>query len=171
MCPPKFVPAHHVGQFHDVPALTNVLPGWTGRAALKCSALNVWSGAPSGHIICFYFIYDFFVKKKIIILIKMSCGKYKWKALWKCKRMVFMLCWYLRLLNYPSFNLHLGTKNLLRAHEIPICAPAGHIKFFWMWICGIKRHHHNRPWTVVVQQNYFQQSVGIHYAVDDGKWF
>ena len=23
------------GEFHDVPALTNVLPGWTGRAALN----------------------------------------------------------------------------------------------------------------------------------------
>ena len=29
--PTKFVPAWRAGEFHDVPALTSVLPVWTGR--------------------------------------------------------------------------------------------------------------------------------------------
>ena len=33
--PPKCVPGHRAGALHDVPAQANVLPGWTGRAALN----------------------------------------------------------------------------------------------------------------------------------------
>ena len=38
------VPASWAGKFHDVPALTNVLPGWTGWAVLN---VQPWYRGPT----------------------------------------------------------------------------------------------------------------------------
>ena len=49
--------------------------------------------------------YDFFSWKFIFKKFRLPCIWYHWKGLWKCRRMMFVSCWYLdNPPSYSSFN-------------------------------------------------------------------
>ena len=75
---------------------------------------NLWSGVPSGHICCFWLklIHIWFSVKSVSKRVN-CCVWYHWKAFWKCKRVVVMLCWFLdNFLNYSIYHISPNKRSL-----------------------------------------------------------